>query len=81
MPAAGSSSLVNGTIWHGGALDGYGTVNVLVPASGHAMVLLGNTHPGDRWRPWEVAREIYNEAKLGPTLLAFMPIVTTTVSK
>jgi hypothetical protein len=43
------------------------------------MVLLGNTHPGDRWRPWDVAREIYNEAKLGPAMSAFMPIIATTV--
>ncbi|HEY5088877.1 MAG TPA: serine hydrolase domain-containing protein, partial [Polyangia bacterium] len=71
----------NGAIWHGGALEGYGTANVLVPASGHAMVLLGNTHPGERWRPWDVAREIYNEAKLGPPLSPFMPIVHTTVQK
>ncbi|MFI5019791.1 MAG: serine hydrolase domain-containing protein [Dongiales bacterium] len=69
----------NGTIWHGGALEGYGTANILVPASGHAMVLLGNTHPGDRWRPWDVAREIYNEAKLGPAMSAFLPIIATTV--
>ena len=68
-----------GPIWHGGALAGYGTVNMLVPATGHAIVLLGNTQPGGRWKPWEVAREIYNTAKLGPTLPAFLPIIHTTV--
>jgi CubicO group peptidase (beta-lactamase class C family) len=68
-----------GPIWHAGALEGYGNANVLVPATGHSIVLLGNTAPGDRWKPWEVAREIYNTAKLGPALPAFLPIVLTTV--
>jgi CubicO group peptidase (beta-lactamase class C family) len=70
-----------GPVWHGGALDGYGTANMLVPATGHAITLLGNMGPGKRWKPWEVAREIYNTAKLGPALPAFMPIVATTVPK
>jgi len=68
-----------GPIWHGGALAGYGTTNMLVPATGHAIVMLGNTAPGTRWKPWEVAREIYNEAKLGPPLPQFMPIIRTTL--
>ncbi len=70
-----------GPIWHGGALEGYGTTNMLVPASGHAIVMLGNTSPSPRWKPWEVAREIYNEAKLGPALPQFMPIIGTTLPK
>jgi CubicO group peptidase (beta-lactamase class C family) len=70
-----------GPIWHGGALDGYGTTNLLVPASGHAITLLGNTAPRTRWKPWEVAREIYNTAGLGPALPAFLPIITTTAPK
>lgn len=69
----------NGAIWHGGALDGAGTANVLVPATGHAIVLLGNTAPGERWQPWIVAREIYNAAKLGPTLAEFQPLSHTSV--
>jgi len=69
----------NGAIWHGGALEGHGTANVLVPATGHAIVLLGNTAPGGPWKPWEVAREIYNAAKLGPSLSPFLPISHTTV--
>lgn len=67
-----------GAVWHGGTLEGYGTVNLLVPASGHAITLLGNTMPGGRWKPWEVAREIYNTASLGPTLPEFLPRVPTT---
>jgi CubicO group peptidase (beta-lactamase class C family) len=72
-----------GVIWHGGDLLGYGTANVLIPASGHALVLLGNTSgaPSARWKPWEVAREIYNAAGLGPALPPFLPIVGTTVPK
>jgi hypothetical protein len=72
----------NGSIWHGGTLEGYGTVNMLVPATGHAIVLLGNTAPGERWKPWEVAREIYNEISLGTALTEFSPrVVTTAVQK
>jgi CubicO group peptidase (beta-lactamase class C family) len=69
----------SGLIWHIGALGGYGTVNALVPSTGHAIVLLGNTTPGERWKPWEVAREIYNTTKLGPTLPDFLPLALTTV--
>jgi CubicO group peptidase (beta-lactamase class C family) len=68
-----------GVIWHGGTLEGYGTVNVLVPATGHAIVLLGNTAPGPRWEAWEVARELYNATGLGPALPEFLPIVGTTL--
>jgi len=69
----------NGAIWHGGALEGYGNANVLVPGTGHAIVLLGNTGPKERWKPWEVAGEIYNAAKLGPALVPFLPLMPTTV--
>jgi CubicO group peptidase (beta-lactamase class C family) len=71
----------NGVVWHGGALLGYGAANVLIPGSGHAIVLLGNTAPFGRWEPWDVAREIYNTLGLGPTLSAFRPIVFSTVPK
>lgn len=72
-----------GLIWHAGELLGYGTANLLVPATGHALVLLGNTAgaPNGPWKPWEVAREIYNAAGLGPALPAFLPIVGTTAPK
>lgn len=69
-----------GPIWHGGTLDGYGTANLIVPASGHAITLLGNTAPGGRWKPWEVARKIYNAASLGPALPEFLPRVRTTAA-
>lgn len=71
----------SGVIWHGGQLPGYGAANVLVPATGHALVVLGNTvgaHAGP-WKPWEVAREIYNATGLGPELPPFLPIVGTTL--
>lgn len=67
-----------GLVWHGGTLDGYGTANLLLMASGHAITLLGNTRPGDRWKPWEVAREIYNAASLGPPLPEFLPRAVST---
>lgn len=76
--AAGWFVEPNGPIWHVGTLAGYGTVNMLVPASGHAITILGNTVPGSRWKPWEVAREIYNEISLGPALPPFSPRVLTT---
>jgi len=69
----------NGAIWHGGTLLGYGNANVLVPSTGHAITVLGNTQPGGPWRPWEVAREIYNATGLGPRLSEFMPIRRTTL--
>jgi hypothetical protein len=50
-----------------------------VPGTGHAIVLLGNTGPKERWKPWEVAGEIYNAAKLGPALVPFLPLMPTTV--
>jgi D-alanyl-D-alanine carboxypeptidase len=71
----------SGVIWHGGQLPGYGAANVLVPATGHALVVLGNTvgaHAGP-WKPWDIAREIYNATGLGPALPAFLPIVGTTL--
>jgi len=71
----------SGIVWHGGQLPGYGAANVLVPATGHALVVLGNTvgaHAGP-WRPWDVAREIYNATGLGPALPPFLPIVGTTL--
>jgi CubicO group peptidase (beta-lactamase class C family) len=69
----------NGVIWHGGTLYGYGAANVLIPVTGHAFALLGNTAPRTLWNPWEVARAIYNEAKLGPPLSDFAPIIGSTL--
>jgi CubicO group peptidase (beta-lactamase class C family) len=67
-----------GAIWHGGTLAGYGTANLIVPASGHAITILANTKPGERCKPWELAREIYNAASLGPMLPEFLPPIKTT---
>jgi CubicO group peptidase (beta-lactamase class C family) len=75
--ASGSFVEPAGPIWHGGALDGYGTVNLLVPTTGHAIVILGNSQPG-RWKPEEIARQIYNEASLGPPLSPFRSRARTT---
>jgi CubicO group peptidase (beta-lactamase class C family) len=79
--AAGLFIEPNGAIWHAGGLAGYGTVNLLMPASGHAIVLLGNTVPHGRWKPWDVAREIYNALALGPAMAAFEPMRATTLPK
>lgn len=69
----------SGAIWHGGSLEGYGNVNMLVPATGHAIVVLGNTAPHGRWKPQDVAREIYNAAELGPPLPMLTPFAQTTL--
>jgi D-alanyl-D-alanine carboxypeptidase len=66
-------------IWHGGALSGYGTVNMLIPQSACAVTLLSNSKPGDRWRPQAAARDVYNAARLGPPLPPLAPVVFTTV--
>lgn len=79
--AAGLFIEPNGAIWHAGGLAGYGTVNILVPASGHAIVLLGNTMPHGRWKPWDVGREIYNALALGPAMAAFEQMRATTLPK
>ena len=79
--AAGLFIEPNGAIWHAGGLAGYGNVNMLVPASGHAITLLGNTVPHGRWKPWDVAREIYNALALGPAMAAFEPMRATTLPK
>lgn len=79
--AAGLFIEPNGAIWHAGGLAGYGTVNMLVPASGHAIVLLGNTMPHGRWKPWDVGREIYNALALGPAMTAFEQMRATTLPK
>jgi D-alanyl-D-alanine carboxypeptidase len=65
-------------IWHGGALSGYGTANMLIPQSGCAVTLLSNTQPGNRWRPQQAARDVYNAAGLGPPLPPLAPVVFTT---
>lgn len=76
--AAGWIVEPSGAIWHGGSLAGYGTVNFLVPSTGYAIVLLSNTSPSDRWKPGDIAREIYNAAKLGPPLPPLLPRTRTT---
>ena len=43
--------------------------------------LASNPSDMQRWKPWEVAREIYNATKLGPALPPFARIVRTTVPK
>jgi CubicO group peptidase (beta-lactamase class C family) len=68
----------SGAIWHGGTLAGYGTMNLLVPATGYAIVLLSNCGPGDKWKPADVAREVYNTAELGPPLPPLLPRTRST---
>jgi len=69
----------SGVVWHGGSLAGYGTVNMLVPKTGYAIVILSNTSPSPTWRPEQAARDVYNSAKLGPALPPLLPRVRTTV--
>jgi CubicO group peptidase (beta-lactamase class C family) len=69
----------SGVIWHGGTLLGYGTDNMLVPATGYAITLLSNTPQNDRWAPPDVALEMYNAASLGPKLPPLLKRVRTTV--
>jgi CubicO group peptidase (beta-lactamase class C family) len=68
----------SGVIWHGGTLLGYGTNNILVPATGYASTLLSNTPQNDRWKPADIALEMYNAASLGPELPPLLPRVRTT---
>jgi D-alanyl-D-alanine carboxypeptidase len=68
----------SGVIWHGGTLAGYGTSNMLVPATGYAITLLANTPQNDNWKPGDVALEMYNAASLGPTLPPLLKRVRTT---
>lgn len=68
----------SGVLWHGGSLVGYGTLNMLVPASGHAITLMSNAPPSDNWKPAETALEIYNAASLGPKMPPLLPRVRTT---
>jgi CubicO group peptidase (beta-lactamase class C family) len=68
----------SGVIWHAGTLIGYGTNNVLVPATGHAITLLSNTPQNDHWKPADVAIDMYNAASLGPKLPPLLKRVRTT---
>jgi CubicO group peptidase (beta-lactamase class C family) len=68
----------SGVIWHAGTLAGYGTNNMLVPATGYAITLLSNTPQNDRWKPADAALEMYNAAALGPNLPALLKRVRTT---
>jgi CubicO group peptidase (beta-lactamase class C family) len=68
----------SGAIWHGGTLAGYGTMNLLVPSTGYAIVLLSNTGPSDKWKPADAAREVYNTAELGPPLPPLLPRTRST---
>src|SRR6266496_1100438 len=69
----------SGVIWHAGTLVGYGTNNMLVPATGYAITLLSNTPQNDHWKPADVALEIYNAASLGPKLPLLLNRVRTTL--
>jgi CubicO group peptidase (beta-lactamase class C family) len=68
----------SGVIWHAGTLIGYGTNNMLVPATGYAITLLSNTPQNDHWKPADVTLEIYNAASLGSKLPALLKRVRTT---
>ncbi len=78
--AYGSFVEPSGIIWHGGSLAGYGTVSMLFPESGHAITLLSNSPPSDKWKPAETALEIYNAASLGPKLPPLLPRVRSTAT-
>lgn len=67
----------SGVIWHGGALAGYGTVNMLFP-TGHSITLLANTSPGERYKPGDTALDMYNDASIGPQLPTLLPVVRST---
>jgi CubicO group peptidase (beta-lactamase class C family) len=68
----------SGVIWHAGTLIGYGTNNVLVPATGYAITLLSNTPQNNHWKPADVALEMYNAASLGSKLPPLLERVRTT---
>lgn len=68
----------SGVIWHAGTLLGYGTNNMLVPATGYAITLLSNTPQNDHWKPADVALEMYNAASLGPKQPPLLKRVRTT---
>jgi D-alanyl-D-alanine carboxypeptidase len=68
----------SGAIWHGGTLAGYGTMNLLVPATGYAIVLLSNAGPSGKWQPADIARVVYNTAQLGPHLPPLVPRTRST---
>jgi len=70
----------SGVIWHAGTLAGYGTNNMLVPATGYAITLLSNTPQNDHWKPADVALEMYNAASLGPKLPPLLKRVRSTAS-
>jgi Beta-lactamase len=69
----------SGVLWHAGTLAGYGTNNMLVPATGYGITLLSNTPQNDRWKPADVALEMYNAASLGPKLPPLIKRVRTTL--
>jgi CubicO group peptidase (beta-lactamase class C family) len=68
----------SGVTWHAGTLLGYGTNNMLVPATGYAITLLSNTPQNDHWKPADVTIELYNAASLGPKLPPLLKRVRTT---
>jgi CubicO group peptidase (beta-lactamase class C family) len=69
----------SGVIWHAGTLGGYGTNNMLVPATGHAITLLSNTPQNDHWKPADVTLEMYNAASFGPKLPPLLKRVRSTL--
>jgi CubicO group peptidase (beta-lactamase class C family) len=68
----------SGVIWHAGTLAGYGTNNMLVPATGYAITLLSNTPQNDHWKPADIAIDMYNAASLGPKLPPLLKRVRAT---
>ncbi len=71
----------SGLAWHGGTLAGYGTLNMLIRSTGHAITLLSNTPAQKTWKPEEVGRAMYNAAALGPALPPFLKRARTTASQ
>lgn len=69
----------SGVIWHAGTLAGYGTNNMLVPATGHAITVLSNTPQNEHWKPADVTLEMYNAALLGPKLPPLLKRVRSTL--
>ena len=68
----------SGVLWHGGTLLGFGTNNMLVPATGYAITLLSNTPQNEHWKPADTSIKIYNAASLGPKLPPLRKRVRTT---
>ena len=77
--ASGWFAEPSGVIWHAGTLLGYGTNNMLVPATGDAITLLSNTPQNEHWKPADVTLEMYNAASLGLKLPPLLKRVRSTL--